>query len=86
MTGTVQTVAVDGRPGPRPWRRSREIRTSSEDLQELLLPTPLEMHRVGTGGLAPRGAYLLGMLRASTLCQALFSLTDNRDLGAGKMT
>ncbi|MEJ1279704.1 hypothetical protein NN561_010639 [Cricetulus griseus] len=46
MTGTVQTVAVDGRPGPRPWRRSREIRTSSEDLQELLLPTPLEMHRV----------------------------------------
>ncbi|XP_040593800.1 glutamate receptor-interacting protein 2 isoform X6 [Mesocricetus auratus] len=46
MTGTVQTVAVDGRPGPRPWRRSREVRTSSEDLQELLLPTPLEMHRV----------------------------------------
>ncbi|KAH0517506.1 Glutamate receptor-interacting protein 2 [Microtus ochrogaster] len=46
MTGTVQTVAVDGRPGSRPWRRSREVRTSSEDLQELLLPTPLEMHRV----------------------------------------
>uniref|UniRef100_A0A6J0CSB1 Glutamate receptor interacting protein 2 n=1 Tax=Peromyscus maniculatus bairdii TaxID=230844 RepID=A0A6J0CSB1_PERMB len=46
MTGAVQTVAVDGRPGPRPWRRSREVRTSPEDLQELLLPTPLEMHRV----------------------------------------
>ncbi|OBS72640.1 hypothetical protein A6R68_12789 [Neotoma lepida] len=46
MTGTVQTVAVDGRPGPRPWLRSREVRTSPDDLQELLLPTPLEMHRV----------------------------------------
>ncbi|XP_051059274.1 glutamate receptor-interacting protein 2 [Phodopus roborovskii] len=46
MTGTVQTVAVDGRPGLRPWRRSREVRTSHEDIQELLLPTPLEMHRV----------------------------------------
>ncbi|GAB1291082.1 Glutamate receptor-interacting protein 2 [Apodemus speciosus] len=46
MTGTVQSVAVDGRPGSRPWRRSREVRPSPEDLQELLLPTPLEMHRV----------------------------------------
>ncbi|XP_032761979.1 glutamate receptor-interacting protein 2 isoform X2 [Rattus rattus] len=46
MTGTVQSVAVDGRPGSRPWRRSREVGTSPEDLQELLLPTPLEMHRV----------------------------------------
>lgn len=46
MTGTVHSVAVDGRPGSRPWRRSREVRTSPEDLQELLLPTPLEMHRV----------------------------------------
>ncbi|XP_052575368.1 glutamate receptor-interacting protein 2 isoform X6 [Peromyscus californicus insignis] len=46
MTGAVQTVAVDGRPGSQPWRRSREVRTSPEDLQELLLPMPLEMHRV----------------------------------------
>ncbi|XP_055484471.1 glutamate receptor-interacting protein 2 isoform X2 [Psammomys obesus] len=46
MTGTVQNMAVHSRPGSRPWRRSREVRTSPEDLQELLLPTPLEMHRV----------------------------------------
>ncbi|XP_073900590.1 glutamate receptor-interacting protein 2 isoform X3 [Castor canadensis] len=46
MTGTVQNMALEGRPGPRPWRRGREVRASPEDLQELLLPTPLEMHKV----------------------------------------
>ncbi|XP_069871742.1 glutamate receptor-interacting protein 2-like isoform X2 [Dipodomys merriami] len=46
MTGTVPSVALEGRPGPRPWRRARDIRESHEDLQELLLPTPLEMHKV----------------------------------------
>uniref|UniRef100_A0A8C6QW47 Glutamate receptor interacting protein 2 n=1 Tax=Nannospalax galili TaxID=1026970 RepID=A0A8C6QW47_NANGA len=46
MTGTVQSVAQDGRPGSRPWHRSREVQASPEDLQELMLPTPLEMHRV----------------------------------------
>ncbi|XP_039693297.1 glutamate receptor-interacting protein 2 isoform X3 [Pteropus medius] len=46
MTGTVQSVALEGRPGPRPWRRGREVRASPEEMQELLLPTPLEMHKV----------------------------------------
>ncbi|KAF5917254.1 hypothetical protein HPG69_000023 [Diceros bicornis minor] len=46
MTGTVQSVALQGRPGRRPWRRGREVRTSPEAMQELLLPTPLEMHKV----------------------------------------
>jgi hypothetical protein len=50
MTGTVQNMALEGRPGPRPWRRGREVRASPEDLQELLLPTPLEMHKVGAEG------------------------------------
>ncbi|XP_006758382.1 PREDICTED: glutamate receptor-interacting protein 2 isoform X1 [Myotis davidii] len=46
MTGTVQSVALKGRPGHRPWRRGREVRPSPEEMQELLLPTPLEMHKV----------------------------------------
>lgn len=49
MTGTVQSVALEGRPGHRPWRRSQEVRASPEETQELLVPTPLEMHKVGTG-------------------------------------
>ncbi|KAM4821091.1 glutamate receptor-interacting protein 2 isoform 2-T2 [Thomomys bottae] len=40
------SVALEGRPGARPWRRARDFRESHEDLQELLLPTPLEMHKV----------------------------------------
>ncbi|KAJ8786267.1 hypothetical protein J1605_006487 [Eschrichtius robustus] len=50
MTGTVQNVALEGRPGHRPWRRNQEIRASPEEMQEVLLPTPLEMHKVGAGG------------------------------------
>uniref|UniRef100_A0A8C2S896 PDZ domain-containing protein n=1 Tax=Capra hircus TaxID=9925 RepID=A0A8C2S896_CAPHI len=46
MTGTVQSVAPEGRPGHGPWRRSRELRASPEETQELLLPTPVEVHRV----------------------------------------
>uniref|UniRef100_A0A4X1U5W6 Glutamate receptor interacting protein 2 n=1 Tax=Sus scrofa TaxID=9823 RepID=A0A4X1U5W6_PIG len=46
MTGTMQNMALEGRPGPQPWRRGREVRASSEEMQELLLPTPLEMHKV----------------------------------------
>ncbi|XP_051707721.2 glutamate receptor-interacting protein 2 isoform X1 [Oryctolagus cuniculus] len=46
MTGTVQNVALEGRPGHRPWRRGREVRASSEETQELLLPTRLELHKV----------------------------------------
>ncbi|XP_004692269.1 PREDICTED: glutamate receptor-interacting protein 2 [Condylura cristata] len=46
MTGSVQSVALEGRPGRRPWRRAREMRASPENRQELLLPTPLEMHKV----------------------------------------
>ncbi|XP_069418668.1 glutamate receptor-interacting protein 2 isoform X3 [Ovis canadensis] len=46
MTGTVQSVAPEGRPGHGPWRRSRELRASPEETQELLLPTPVEMHKV----------------------------------------
>nr|KAF6420404.1 glutamate receptor interacting protein 2 [Molossus molossus] len=46
MTGTVQTMALEGRPGHRPWQRGREVRSSPEEVQELLLPTPLEMHKV----------------------------------------
>ncbi|XP_023475676.2 glutamate receptor-interacting protein 2 isoform X5 [Equus caballus] len=46
MTGTVQSTALGGRPGRRPWRRGREARAPPEDMQELLLPTPLEMHKV----------------------------------------
>ncbi|XP_055413296.1 glutamate receptor-interacting protein 2 isoform X3 [Bubalus kerabau] len=46
MTGTVQSMAPEGRPGHRPWRRSRELRASPEETQELLLPTPVEMHKV----------------------------------------
>ncbi|KAK2493658.1 hypothetical protein MC885_000641 [Smutsia gigantea] len=45
MTGTVQSVALEGRPGHRPWWRGREVRPSPEDMRELL-PTPLEMHKV----------------------------------------
>ncbi|XP_036767364.2 glutamate receptor-interacting protein 2 isoform X7 [Manis pentadactyla] len=45
MTGMVQSVALEGRPGHRSWRRGREVRASPEDMQELL-PTPLEMHKV----------------------------------------
>lgn len=54
MTGTVQSVAPEGRPGHGPWRRSRELRASPEETQELLLPTPVEMHKVGAGA---RGAW-----------------------------
>ncbi|KAI4563529.1 hypothetical protein MJG53_016103 [Ovis ammon polii x Ovis aries] len=46
MTGTVQSVAPEGRPGHGPWRRSRELRASPKETQELLLPTPVEMHKV----------------------------------------
>nr|XP_051707722.1 glutamate receptor-interacting protein 2 isoform X2 [Oryctolagus cuniculus] len=46
MTGTVQNMALEGRPGHRPWRRGREVRASSEETQELLLPTRLELHKV----------------------------------------
>ncbi|XP_045668353.1 glutamate receptor-interacting protein 2 isoform X2 [Ursus americanus] len=46
MTGTVQSMALEGRPGHRPWRRGQEVRASAEEVQELLLPTPLEMHKV----------------------------------------
>ncbi|XP_021563793.1 glutamate receptor-interacting protein 2-like, partial [Carlito syrichta] len=46
MSGTVQSVALEGRPGLRPWRKSREFRASPKETQELLLPTPLEMHKV----------------------------------------
>ncbi|KAI5941329.1 Glutamate receptor-interacting protein 2 [Manis javanica] len=44
MMGTVQSVALKGRPGHRSWWRGREVRASPEDMQELL-PTPLEMHK-----------------------------------------
>uniref|UniRef100_G3TSJ5 Glutamate receptor interacting protein 2 n=1 Tax=Loxodonta africana TaxID=9785 RepID=G3TSJ5_LOXAF len=43
---TVQSVALESRPGPGPWRRSREVCPPPEEMQELLLPTPLEMHKV----------------------------------------
>lgn len=56
MTGTVQSVAPEGRPGHRPWRRSRELRASPEEMQELLLPTPVEMHKVGSGTQGAREA------------------------------
>nr|XP_031542031.1 glutamate receptor-interacting protein 2 isoform X4 [Vicugna pacos] len=46
MTGTVQSVAPEGRPGHRPWRRSRQVRAAPGDTQELLLPSPLETHKV----------------------------------------
>ncbi|KAI4532554.1 hypothetical protein MG293_017819 [Ovis ammon polii] len=46
MTGTVQSVAPEGRPGHGPWRRSRELQASPKETQELLLPTPVEMHKV----------------------------------------
>ncbi|XP_034514717.1 glutamate receptor-interacting protein 2 isoform X6 [Ailuropoda melanoleuca] len=46
MTGTVQSVALEGRPGHRPWRRGQEVRASTEEMQELLQLTPLEMHKV----------------------------------------
>nr|XP_055116588.1 glutamate receptor-interacting protein 2 isoform X4 [Symphalangus syndactylus] len=46
MTGTVQRVALEGRPGHRPWQRGREVRSSPAEMEELLLPTPLEMHKV----------------------------------------
>lgn len=49
MTGTVQSVALEGRPGHRPWRRGQEVRASTEEMQELLQLTPLEMHKVGAG-------------------------------------
>uniref|UniRef100_G1P156 Glutamate receptor interacting protein 2 n=1 Tax=Myotis lucifugus TaxID=59463 RepID=G1P156_MYOLU len=43
---TCLSMALEGRPGHRPWRRGREVRPSPEEMQELLLPTPLEMHKV----------------------------------------
>ncbi|XP_044919293.1 glutamate receptor-interacting protein 2 isoform X3 [Mustela putorius furo] len=46
MTGTVQSVALEGRPSHQPWRRGQEVQASPEEMQELLLPTPLEMHKV----------------------------------------
>ncbi|CAK6435592.1 unnamed protein product [Pipistrellus nathusii] len=46
MTGSVPSAALEGRPGRRPWRRGREAHPSPEEMQELLLPTPLEMHKV----------------------------------------
>ncbi|XP_058144099.1 glutamate receptor-interacting protein 2 isoform X2 [Dasypus novemcinctus] len=45
MTGTVQTGALEGRPDPGSWWRGRGVR-APEEMQELLLPTPLEMHKV----------------------------------------
>ncbi|KAM9681075.1 glutamate receptor-interacting protein 2 isoform 3-T3 [Dama dama] len=46
MTGAVQSVALEGGPRHRSWRRSRELRASPEGTQELLPPTPVEMHKV----------------------------------------
>ncbi|XP_047599720.1 glutamate receptor-interacting protein 2 isoform X6 [Lutra lutra] len=46
MTGTVQSVALEGRPSHQPWQRGQEVQASPEEMQELLLPTPLEMHKV----------------------------------------
>ncbi|KAM8758936.1 glutamate receptor-interacting protein 2 isoform 2-T2 [Rhynchonycteris naso] len=46
MTGTVQSMAIEDRPSHHPWRRGREVRASPEERQELLQPTPLEMHKV----------------------------------------
>uniref|UniRef100_A0A2K6MAQ8 Glutamate receptor interacting protein 2 n=1 Tax=Rhinopithecus bieti TaxID=61621 RepID=A0A2K6MAQ8_RHIBE len=46
MTGTVQRAALEGRPGHQPWQRGREVRASPAEMEELLLPTPLEMHKV----------------------------------------
>ncbi|KAM5130087.1 glutamate receptor-interacting protein 2 isoform 2-T2 [Callospermophilus lateralis] len=46
MTGSVQSAALEGRPGARAWRRAREVRGAPEELQELLRPAPLEMHKV----------------------------------------
>uniref|UniRef100_A0A8C5ZCX8 Glutamate receptor interacting protein 2 n=1 Tax=Marmota marmota marmota TaxID=9994 RepID=A0A8C5ZCX8_MARMA len=46
MAGSVQSAALEGRPGPRAWRRAREVPGSPEELQELLRPAPLEMHKV----------------------------------------
>lgn len=56
MTGTVQSVALEGRPSHQPWRRGQEVQASPEEMQELLLPTPLEMHKVGAG--AGHGVYI----------------------------
>ncbi|ELW46968.1 Glutamate receptor-interacting protein 2, partial [Tupaia chinensis] len=46
MTGTVQSVALEGRPGRRPWQRGRDVRASPGEAQELLRPAPLKMHKV----------------------------------------
>ncbi|XP_045146069.1 glutamate receptor-interacting protein 2 [Echinops telfairi] len=47
MTGSVRhDVALKSRLSPGPWRRSREVRPPPEEMQELLLPMPLEMHKV----------------------------------------
>lgn len=65
MTGTVQSVAPEGRPGHGPWRRSRELRASPEETQELLLPTPVEVHRVGAEARGARGARVHVLMRPS---------------------
>ncbi|XP_053456126.1 glutamate receptor-interacting protein 2 isoform X3 [Nycticebus coucang] len=46
MTGTVQSVTLEGRSGHQPRCRGQEIQASPEEIQELLLPTPLEIHKV----------------------------------------
>ncbi|EHA98687.1 Glutamate receptor-interacting protein 2 [Heterocephalus glaber] len=46
MAGSVPSAVLEGGPGPRVWRGTRELRTSAEELCELLLPTALEMHKV----------------------------------------
>ncbi|XP_037685546.1 glutamate receptor-interacting protein 2 [Choloepus didactylus] len=46
MMGTVQSMALEGRPEQGPWRRGREARVSPKEMQELLPPKALEMHKV----------------------------------------
>lgn len=47
MTGAVQSVALEGRPGCRARPRGHEVHASPQEVQALLPPTPLEMHKVG---------------------------------------
>ncbi|XP_005387124.1 PREDICTED: glutamate receptor-interacting protein 2 isoform X3 [Chinchilla lanigera] len=46
MVGALPSAVLEGRPGSRAWRGTREPRASAEELRELLLPTALEMHKV----------------------------------------
>ncbi|XP_058534916.1 glutamate receptor-interacting protein 2 isoform X2 [Ochotona princeps] len=46
MTGAVQSVALEGRPGCRARPRGHEVHASPQEVQALLPPTPLEMHKV----------------------------------------